>query len=266
MRLVLAWSLRYGAYALNVFCVGEVEIFVRIVTRMWMQGERAGGHGHSPQGHACAHEIDGKGHPVDAGCIFFFGTSYTMSSDFLVEMYIFGGGDELASRPLIDLPESFQAQQNMAVRPLDETEKALMASGKHDWLGGGLGALPTFSFGDIASGMPDLSVPKLEMPSLDGIRLNMPSMVMPELKMPGSVHFCAFVDILPRCQCPFVWNVTGVPARDRCRDAWNAAARDAQNRVFVLLEDGISAAENARNAIGRPQRGVQAAVDTRSTH
>jgi len=156
---------------------------------MWMQGQRAGAHGHASQGHARAHEVDGKGYPVDAGCIFFLGKAHTMSSDFLGRDIDFFG-------------RSFQAQQNMAVRPLDATEKALMDSGKHDWLGGGLGALPTFSFGDIASGMPDFSVSKLGMPSLDGIRLDMPSMVMPGLKMPGSVHVCAVVDVVRRFPVP----------------------------------------------------------------
>ena len=74
-----------------------------------------------------------------------------------------------------------QAQQNMALRPLDEAEQALMATGKDDWLAAGFGALPNFSL----RGLGDIGVPRLGMPTLPDIKIDLPVVTMPDLKMPG---------------------------------------------------------------------------------
>ena len=78
-----------------------------------------------------------------------------------------------------------QAKQNIALRPLDDTEKALVETGKDDWLGASFGALPNFSF----AGLGDVGMPTLPDMSMKGIKLDMPAMSIPELKIPGLVLF-----------------------------------------------------------------------------
>ena len=66
-----------------------------------------------------------------------------------------------------------------------DTEKALMETGKDDWLGASFGALPNFSFG----GLSDMGMPTLPDMSMKGIKFDMPAMSIPELKIPGFVLF-----------------------------------------------------------------------------